>query len=291
MTNPDVRIVVGFDGSDDSLAALGFGAAEAIARGGELLLAYAVDDTVLNSAWGIVFDVDGVRAEGQKLLQVARKQAVELGLSDDAVLTETHVGQPAQVLTKLSEHAALVVVGRRSEAGEKSMFVGSTAVGLAGTSACPVAVTSTLSAHERRTGVIGVGLDPGAHGIVAVEWAMKRAARLGARVQVVTVLKKPQGRFFRAVAPVGDEQVARAMADVRGRAQAAIDGVAAKVPGVPVELDVRYGSPIEELVAASEELDMLIVGVHPGFPTYSVGGVVRGLMTHADCTLGLVRHK
>ena len=40
----------------------------------------------------------------------------------------------------------------------------------------------------------------------------------------------------------------------------------------------------------SEELDLLIVGVHPTFPTYSLGGVVRGLMAHSGCTLGLIRH-
>ena len=56
------RVIVGFDGSDDSSRALAYGAAEALVRSAELVLLHAVDDTVLNSAWGVVFDPDEIRA-------------------------------------------------------------------------------------------------------------------------------------------------------------------------------------------------------------------------------------
>ena len=290
MTTTDVHIVVGFDGSDDATSALSFAAAEALAREGDLRIVYAIDDTMLNSTWGIVFDVDAERRGGEELLAKARAQAIEAGLAPEAVETGTLLGQPAAVLTKLSEDAALVVVGRRSESGERSMFVGSTAAGLAGAAGCPVVMTSQLNATEAETKAIGVGLDPGAHGLVAVEWAMKRAKRLGDRVQVLTVVKKAQSRFLLGSGP-SEEQIARAVADVRAQVEAAVGELRAAAPDVDVAVEVRYGSPIDELLAFSEEQDMLILGVHPSFPTYSLGGVVRGLMAHANCTLGLIRHK
>lgn len=289
MTTSDVRILVGFDGSDDSLAALSFAASEAVAREGHLHIVYAVDDTVLNSAWGIVFDVEAVRRGGLELLDQARDQAHARGVPLERIETECVLGQPAAALSRLSESSSLVVVGRRSESGDHSMFVGSTAVGLAGTAGCPVIMTSDLSVAEAPRGVIGVGLDPGAHGIVAVEWAMKRARRLGSRVVVTSVVKKPTARLFGGSEPSEDQRT-RAMDDVRQRVQGAVDALATETPDVKVEVDIRYGSPVDELVALTERVDMVIVGVHPSFPTYSVGGIVRGLMAHSSCTLGLIRH-
>lgn len=290
MNNTDVVILVGYDGSDDGLAAVTFGASEAIARAGVLKLVYAVDDTVLNSAWGIVFDVDAVRRAGGDLLAQAREYAHGRGLPLERIETETAVGQPAAVLSRLSENASVVVVGRRAESGTHALFVGSTAAGLAGTAGCPVVMVSSLNRVDAPQRVIGVGLDPGAHGIIAVDWAIKRARRLGDRVQVLTIVKKPTSRLLGG-GNLTPEQQERAVSDVRGRVQAAVDELAKAAPEVKVDVDVRYGSPIDELVAMSEELDLLIVGVHPSFPTYSLGGVVRGLMAHSQCTLGLIRHK
>lgn len=293
MTSPAPRrILVGFDGSDDSVAALQYAADEAAASDATLRIVFAVDDTVLNSAWGIVFDVTAAREDGEKTLSRARELAHERGVPLDAIIAEIALGQPPAVLSRISESASLVVVGRRAESGEHSMFVGSTAVGLAGTTSCPAVLVSALNRPPATPhGVVGVGLDPGAHGLLAVEWALKRASRLGSRVRVVTVVRQPQSRLFGASSGPSAEQRERAMADVRTRVSAELDAMAEQVPGVEVEVDFRYGSPVDELVALSGEVDMLIVGVHPRFPTYSIGGVVRALMTHAACPLGLIRHK
>jgi nucleotide-binding universal stress UspA family protein len=48
------RVLVGFDGSDDAYRALQLGIVEAKSRDAELVVVHAVDDTVLNSAWGAV---------------------------------------------------------------------------------------------------------------------------------------------------------------------------------------------------------------------------------------------
>ena len=45
------------------------------------------------------------------------------------------------------------------------------------------------------------------------------------------------------------------------------------------------------LVARSEELDLLMLEVHASFPTYSVGGLIRGVIAHARCPVGIIRPK
>ena len=152
-----IRILVGCDGSEDARAALAFAAAEAKGRDAVLHLVHAIDDTVLNSAWGIVFDIEAVRQGGLDLLAGARDEAIALGVPAEHIETDCLVGQPAAVLSRLSETSSLVIVGRRAESGEHSMFVGSTAVGLAGTASCPVVVSSGLNQAQKPTGLIGVG--------------------------------------------------------------------------------------------------------------------------------------
>ena len=44
MSASDVKVLVGYDGSDDGMAALTFAATEAVAREGMLRIVYAVDD-------------------------------------------------------------------------------------------------------------------------------------------------------------------------------------------------------------------------------------------------------
>ncbi len=57
------RVLVGYDGSDDAYAALNFAIKEAISTDSEIALIYAVDDTVLNSAWGVVFDPEEIKED------------------------------------------------------------------------------------------------------------------------------------------------------------------------------------------------------------------------------------
>ncbi len=285
------RVVVGFDGSDDSARALVRGIQEAGRRDAELVLVHAVDDTVLNSAWGVVFDPEEIKDGAAEMLGKAVDDAVDAGLSRHRVRTEVVLGNPAAALARLSEQASLVIVGRRSaEPGEK-LFAGSTAVGVAGTSRCPVIVVSANDVvHEQPTGVIGVGVDTAARGAVALEWALSECDAHGGRVIVVSVCRAPQGRWFSGGRPTPEQEQA-AVQVTQARMSDMVSEITEDFPEVEVALEVSYGNPLDVLTERSEELDLLVVEVHASFPTYSIGGLVRGLLSHARCPIGVIRPK
>jgi nucleotide-binding universal stress UspA family protein len=285
------RVVVGFDGSDDSFQALAYAIEEARQRDAELVLVHAVDDTVLNSAWGVVFDPEEIKQGAAEMLDRGVEDALAAGLSRNRVRTEIVLGNPAAALTRESNQASLVVVGRQSTGPGEKQFAGSTAVGVVGASHCPVIVVSADDVlHEQRTGVIGVAVDTSARGAVALEWALQECQSHGGRVVVISVCRAPQGRWFSTGRPTPEQEDA-AVRVTRARMTDMISEITEDFPDVDVTLEVSYGSPVDVLVARSEELDLLAVEVHASFPTYSVGGLIRGLMSHARCPVGVIRPK
>ena len=289
MTTPSpVQVLAGFDGSDDAYVALQYAIAEAKHRDADLLLVHAIDDIVLNSAWGVVFDPEEIKLNAAEMLARAVDDAVTAGLERGRVHTEVVLGNPAAGLTRLSQHAALVVVGRRSsEPGDKP-FVGSTTLGVVGAAHAPVIAVSTSDApHELRTGVIGVGVDTSARGADALRWALSEARDHGGRVVVMSICRVPSGRWLLGGQLTVEQQDA-AIEVTRQRVSELIDQVGAEFSDVPVELEVSCGSPVDVLTTRSADLDLLVLEVHASFPTYSVGGLIRGLLANGQCPIATI---
>jgi len=282
------RVIVGYDASEDSEAALRHGVAEALSRDAELVLVNAVDDMVLNSAWGVVFDPETIRTSALELLGVGAQRAVDNGLPAERIRTGVELGNPAAVLSRHSEAASLIVLGRRSVAEAERAFVGSTAVGVVGTAHCPVIVVSADNpVRTQRAGLIGVGVNTAAKGALALEWALQECDVHGGSVVVVSVAKAATGRLFRSgtVPPEVQEQLVEV---TRERVAEMVRPLAEAHPGVRIQYEVSYGSPVDVLVARTDALDLMVVEVQTTFPTYSVGGVTRALITHARCPVGTI---
>ncbi|MEA4943680.1 MAG: universal stress protein [Propionicimonas sp.] len=283
------RVLAGYDDSPDAQRALAYAVAVAKARDAELVLLNAVDDTVLNSAWGVVFDAETIKTAATELLLTGVDEAVARGLPRDRIRTAVELGNPAAALARHSEEASLIVVGRRSESEGERAYVGSTAVGVVGTSACPVVVVSaTERLHTRPTGLMGVGVNTAARGRVALEWTLRQGERLGGEVAVISVAKAAVSRLFRGSAD-SPQTRAEIVEVTRERITDMIQPIAAEHPDVPVELEVHYGVPLDILVARSAQLDLLVLEVQAAFPTYAVGGLTRGLLTHAHCPVVTLR--
>lgn len=278
-------IVVGVDGSEDGLRAVKYGAGMALLLDGDLMLVNAVDDTLMAGAWGVVYDPEVLHEAGVTANEVAKQHALANGLPEDRIRTEIIMGTPGGVLTRLSEVASLLIVGRRAASGLERMFVGSTSVAVVANAACPVIVISA-AAHEEEVGnkrLIGVGVntDPGSSS--PLEAGFQQAQLHESKLEIVNVIQPPVGIFGPKLSPKQLEQQIRF---AEGGLQSITDPLGEKYPDVEYEVVVVADSPINELVSRSSHYDLLVLGISDSaIPGFQLGGLMRGLLAHANCPL------
>lgn len=287
MSNDRQTILVGVDGSDDGLRAVEYGARVSLMSGRSLSLVHAVDDAVLAGAWGVIYDPTMLQESGRKAVDDAKKRALELGVPEDELSAEVYMGNPGAVLTRLSQDAAMVVVGRRAISGLERLFVGSTSAGIAVTAHCPVIMVSAASTPEPTVErkLIGVGLDDGPRSEFALDWAFGEAQSRGWAVEVVHAWQPPRGLFTGDAREGEDERVA-AVEKIIGDT---VRKVAEKYPDVPHTLDILEGHAVDELTQRSAKYGLLVLGVNPHMPGIAPGARIRALMAHAQSPLALVR--
>lgn len=278
-------IVVGVDGSDDALRAVRYGAGIALLTGAELLLANAVDDTLMAGAWGVVYDPEVLHEAGVNANDVARQRAIESGLPEERVRTEVIMGSPGGVLTRLSEVASLLVLGRRAASGLERMFVGSTSVAVVTSAACPVVVISSATnpdeVGDKKTIGVAVNTNPGSKS--TLEAGFQQAVLHESKLEIVHVIQPPVGIFGPKLSP---EELDQQILFAKGGIEALTAPLAEQYPDVDFEIIVVADSPINELVSRSSNYDLLVLGItDSAIPGVQVGGLMRGLLAHALCPL------
>jgi nucleotide-binding universal stress UspA family protein len=131
------RIVVGFDGSDESLSALEWAARQAELTGSALEIV-AAWEWPTSLGWAPMPGYDPV-AETKKLLEPTLKSLRD-ARPKVAVGWKVVEGHPAPVLVSESHGAELLVVGRRGHGEFVGMLIGSTSEYCVANAACPVVV-------------------------------------------------------------------------------------------------------------------------------------------------------
>jgi nucleotide-binding universal stress UspA family protein len=131
------RIVVGFDGSDESLSALEWAARQAELTGGALEIV-AAWEWPTSLGWAPMPGYDPV-AETKKLLE-PMLESLRHARPKVAVSWKVVEGHPAPVLVGESHGAELLVVGRRGHGEFVGMLIGSTSEYCVANAACPVVV-------------------------------------------------------------------------------------------------------------------------------------------------------
>lgn len=288
--SPDwAPVLVGVDGSEDSRRALMFALRTATQRDCGLFIIHAVDDAVLAGAWGVVYDPTLLQQAGESVIADAIEAVTEAGFPAEKITSDVVMGNPAGVLTRLSEEASLVVVGRRSVRGLERLFVGSTSVGVAASAMCPVVMVSAAT-NVAETGSlkrIGVGIEAHPQSELALEWAFKEALQRGALLEIIHAWDQPSGLFSRQLS---EDKVAELGRAAVSGIESLVQDFKQRYPEVETEVSVVRGVPVEELVNHSQNLDLLLLGVRSS-ALGGVGGVIRGVMAHAECPLALVRHE
>jgi len=289
-------VVVAVDGSAADEPVVDWAADEAARLGAPLRLVTVVDPQVQLTPYETL--IAGSPSLAEHLDSGARRvldRAVERARArrDDVhdVATAVPWGPPAAALVRLSEGAARLVVGSPARGRLERALLGSVALPVVAHAHCPVAVvpSGTVVGPPRR---VLVAVDGSETGDRAVELAFDIAEAASARVTCVlgwhlevhegVVVTEPSSHRWAAV----EQRYSELGHEV-------VDPVAARHPGVDVDVVVRHGPPARVVVetAVDVDADLLVVGSRGqgGFRGLLLGSVSRRVVEHAGRVV-LVAH-
>ena len=192
---------------------------------------------------------------------------------------------PTQVsLRDASANAALVVIGARGTEGFAELLIGSTAVSVSTRAHCPVVVVRTDTAGAHGDVVVGVDGSPASR--LALEFAFDRAAVYQVGLRAIQCWTPPSTRYV----PHGLDLATIARA-IHGELDDMVAEWRQKFPQVNVLTQVLTGAAAGHLVAASADATLVVVGSR-GRGAVSgtfLGSVSQALIHHAHCPVAIVR--
>jgi nucleotide-binding universal stress UspA family protein len=283
-------VVVGVDGSEESLLAVEWAAVEAKRHGAPLRIVSAPAvlprmraydtalPTVANALRGVSY-----HAVGEAL---TRSREVASGLLVDADLL---TGRPALAVTDSGAGALMLVVGARGAGGFAAMLLGSVSRYAAFHASCPVVVVreDTSAVHRE----IAVGIRDPRDIDAPLGFAFEEAAKRGATLVAVhswywfpSALAASMGRGVTGHPPDLDEIAADAS---RSLAEA-LRVWQEKHPAVPVRQDVVRGHPAKVLASYSAHTDLVVIGRHSGATGLAVGAIQHAVLNHAHGPVAIV---
>jgi nucleotide-binding universal stress UspA family protein len=283
MTTPPRRVVlVGVDGSDESLAAVDLAADEALLHNSPLRVVSAIHWTIDGTV------VRDARSEVDAAARRASRRHPGL-----LVTTAVLVGLPASVLVEQAAHAHLLVVGHRGRGGFATLVSGSVPAQVATIAPCPVLVArpATPGAQTEPEGPIVVGVDGGVHAARALRFGFEEASRRGVPLVAVQVWAEPphpsNGNTDRVAA-----ETAAAREAAAGILRTALADVRTAYPGVPVTTELIRSPDVEEaLVQRSASASLTVVGSRGagGLAGALLGSAGHALIHHAASPVAIVR--
>ena len=273
------RIVVGTDGSRRADRAVDWAAGRAAALGLPLLILHVVPGRPTPStpltAVTASFE-EGFHEEALERLERVVRRAHEL--HDDLDVTgEIVEGNAAHVLAQASKEAALVVVGARGESAPVTVrLLGGVSDQVTAYAVGPIAVIPDEE-HASPDGPVVLGVDESPEARAAMWFAFETAAARGVPVVAIHAWQDRDSR----------EIVARVTDIVDGM----LTEARAEYPEVPVEVRVIHGKPHHELVQASKEAGLVVVGSRGigGFTGLLLGSTSKRVLRDSHCPVVVTR--
>jgi nucleotide-binding universal stress UspA family protein len=287
-TDRDRRgVVVGVDGSPESLHAVRWAAAEAARRRLPLRLVTAFDkvDDRINDLPGVGSRYqDILMDEARTHLESARAAATA---AEPDLVVDPHLvlGFPTDTLVAESHKAQLMVVGDRGIGRIAAMVGGSVAVGLVTHATCPVVVVREAPRADAEAAPVVLGVDGSTTSDAAIGFAFDEASIRRAPLVAVHSWGSPPADARTAV--FWDILAADAKELLAGR----LAGWGEKYPDVHVDQVVAHSRPALELLARSEQAQLVVVGSrgHGEFTGAFLGSVGNVLVHRAACPVAVVR--
>jgi nucleotide-binding universal stress UspA family protein len=135
-----------------------------------------------------------------------------------------------------------------------------------------------------------VGVDGSGHSQRALEWAMNEAAIRHTPLTVLTVHPAIVGYFGGVVTSPGDlELTEKAQAAVKEEADKVLSSLDGPHPE-SVTVKAVHGFPVEELIDASKDADMIVLGSRGvgGFTRMLLGSTAGQVVQHAHCPVLII---
>jgi nucleotide-binding universal stress UspA family protein len=263
-------VIVGTDGSRESLRAVEWAAREAVLRTTTLsIMAVPVLPprmTATPATPGTVADV--IEQSMSHALAEAAQQAVaqQPGLE---IETRLVAGAPADVLSGAGRDASMVVLGSRGAGGFSAMILGSVSRYVATHAPVPVVVVREETTAADREIVVGVR-DP-ARSEAVLEFGFGEAALRQARLLAVHAWSSPVPGH------------AEAPAEETSGLESAVTAWREKFPEVQARWEVVHAHPGRVLAGSSARADLVVLGRHApgGSHGRGVGSVTHAVLSHA----------
>jgi nucleotide-binding universal stress UspA family protein len=278
-------VVVGVDGSQESMHAVEWAAMEAqrhraplrIVTAPALLPRMRAHNAVPRAVADALYD-ESARALHEAVTRA--KEVSSLPLIDTSMLT----GPPALAVTDSGSGALMLVVGARGAGGFAALLLGSVSRYAAMHAACPVVVLREETSAVHREVVVGVH-DP-LDATAALDFAFSEAALRGATlVAVHSWSSLPVARWR----PSDAEHLA---AEAEGNLAQALAPWREKHPDVPVRHDVVHGHPARVLAAYAGRADLVVIGRHGRSVGHgagpAIGGIQHAVLSHAHGPIAIV---
>ena len=219
---------------------------------------------------------EGFHEEALERLERVVRRAHEL--HDDLDVTgEIVEGNAAYVLAQASKEAALVVVGARGESAPVTVrLLGGVCDQVTAYASGPIAVIPDEE-HACPDGPVVLGVDESPEARAAMWFAFETAAARGVPVVAIHAWQDRDSR----------EIVARVTDIVDGM----LTEARAEYPEVPVEVRVIHGKPHHELVQASKEAGLVVVGSRGigGFTGLLLGSTSKRVLRDSHCPVVVTR--
>ncbi|MEU6255817.1 universal stress protein [Streptomyces sp. NPDC047043] len=279
-------VVVGLDGSPESLAAADWAAGEALRRGLPLRLVHAWEG--LSPDASPLPELEAPRYRARRILRGAVDRIEER--RPQVRLSAEQIARPAaDALVEAGAEGELLVLGSRAFSGFGGFMAGSVALAVVARATRPVVLvrdTGTAEAEHvldedgrpsthtpYRDVVVGVDTAQACPELLA--FAFDSAALRSAPLRVVHAWH------------VHHAQAAEQALD------AALRPWREKYPTVQVRKLVDNGRPAQHLLDAAQDAGLLIVGrrIRPAVLGTHTGSVTHAVMHHAHCPVAIVPHR
>lgn len=283
-------IVVGFDGSPDSVGALDWALAEARLRGAPVAICHVGRSPAGREAATEDDDAQAPAARADAVLAEGRRRAARLA-ADVEARCEPAVGDAAEILVETAHGAELLVVGARGAGTGQGRLLGPVSAHVAQHARCPVVVVRDGAVRLRDSaangGRIVAGVDGPADRGKVLSFAIQEAARRGGTVYVVHALDEA---VLQAAPYAGESELHRLHQAAEDAFSAQLAPHAVQHPDVAVEVKLIRGGPGPALVEASADADLLVLGARGQDPigTALLGSTDQTVLHHAACPLVIV---